>query len=147
MGRRLRIVFAAPAYWPATAFGGPVPVLRALARELTALSGHRVDVVTTTLTADRRAAGAEQPARTRSTARPFATSARRSASAGSALRSSLARTLGTLPRPNVVHVFGYRDWVSTVTARWCRLNDVPYVFEPLGMFRPKLRKVALKFGP
>ena len=50
MGRQLRIVFAAPAYWPATAFGGPVPVLRALARELTAL-GHSVDVVTTTLTA------------------------------------------------------------------------------------------------
>ena len=50
MGRPLRIVFATPAYWPATAFGGPIPVLRALALELTAL-GHRVDVVTTTLTA------------------------------------------------------------------------------------------------
>ena len=34
--------------------------------------------------------------------------------------------------------------MSTVTARWCRVNGVPYVFEPLGMFRPKLRKVALK---
>ena len=57
---------------------------------------------------------------------------------------ALTRALGTLPRPDVVHVFGYRDWVSTVTARWCRVNGVPYVFEPLGMFRPKLRKVALK---
>ena len=26
MSRALHIVFAAPAYWPATAFGGPVPV-------------------------------------------------------------------------------------------------------------------------
>ena len=62
MGRPLRIVFAAPAYWPATAFGGPVPVLRSLAGELTAL-GHRVDVVTTTLTGI-----GERPARTSRTA-------------------------------------------------------------------------------
>jgi glycosyltransferase involved in cell wall biosynthesis len=31
-----------------------------------------------------------------------------------------------------------------VTAAWCRLRRVPYVFEPLGMFRPRLRKVRLK---
>ena len=144
MGRQLRIVFAAPAYWPATAFGGPVPVLRSLARELTML-GHRVDVVTTTLTA----IGA-QPARTSHTDEVDGATVRY---LGTPLRfrwfgvtPSLGRVLGSLPRPDVVHVFGFRDWVSTVTARWCRVNGVPYVFEPLGMFRPKLRKVALKWA-
>jgi len=34
--------------------------------------------------------------------------------------------------------------VTTGTAAWCRLARVPYVFEPLGMFQPRLRKVALK---
>ena len=57
---------------------------------------------------------------------------------------SLGRELAGLPRPDVLHVFGFRDYVSTVAARWCRRHGVPYVFEPLGMFRPKLRKVALK---
>lgn len=142
MGRQLRIVFAAPAYWPATAFGGPVPVLRALARELTAL-GHTVDVVTTTLTEI-----GERPVRTSrtdlvdgATVRYLGTPVR---FRWFGMTPSLGRALGSLPRPDVVHIFGYRDWVSTVTARWCRRQGVPYVFEPLGMFRPKLRKVLLK---
>ena len=29
-------------------------------------------------------------------------------------------------------------------AAWCRARSVPYVFEPVGMFRPRLRKVRLK---
>jgi glycosyltransferase involved in cell wall biosynthesis len=47
-------------------------------------------------------------------------------------------------RPDVVHVFGFRDPVTTAAATWARLRGAPYVFEPLGMFRPRLRKVALK---
>jgi len=41
-------------------------------------------------------------------------------------------------------VFGFRDPVTTGTAAWCRLRRVPYVFEPLGMFEPRLRKILLK---
>ena len=107
MGRPLRIVFAAPAYWPATAFGGPIPVMRALALELTTL-GHRVDVVTTTL----KAIG-ERPARSSRTDEVDGATIRY---LGTPLRCrwfgltpSLSRALGTLPRPDVVHVFGYRD--------------------------------------
>ncbi len=142
MSRALRIVFAAPAYWPATAFGGPVPVMRALARELTAL-GHHVDVLTTTLTGigtrpSRRSRVAEVDG---ATVRYLGTPAR---FRWFGIAPSLGRVLDSLPRPDVVHVFGFRDFVSTVTARWCRANDIPYVFEPLGMFRPKLRKVRLK---
>ena len=46
--------------------------------------------------------------------------------------------------PDVVHIFGYRDFVGTRASRWCRRRGVPYVFEGLGMVRPKLRKVVLK---
>lgn len=142
MGRPLRIVFAAPAYWPATAFGGPISVMRALALELTGL-GHHVDVLTTTLTGI-----GERPSRASSTAEVDRATVRY---LGTPLRfrwfgatPSLRRELAALPRPDVVHVFGFRDYVSTMTARWCRRNGVPYVFEALGMFRPKLRKVLLK---
>ena len=138
------IVFAAPAYWPATAFGGPIPVMRHLARELTEL-GHRVDVVTTTLTSV-----SERPSRVTRTAEHDGATIRY---LGTPLRyrwfgltPSLQRQLRALPKPDVVHIFGFRDYVSTMTARWCRRSGVPYVFEPLGMFRPKLRKVLLKQG-
>ena len=142
MSRALRIVFAAPAYWPATAFGGPVPVMRALARELTAL-GHHVDVVTTTVTSigTRPARRSRVAALDGVTVRYLGTPAR---FRWFGVVPSLGRALDALPRPDVVHVFGFRDFVSTVTARWCRTNEIPYVFEPLGMFRPKLRKVRLK---
>jgi glycosyltransferase involved in cell wall biosynthesis len=43
-----------------------------------------------------------------------------------------------------MHVFGFRDFVGTLAADWARRAKVPYVFEGLGMVRPKLRKVAAK---
>lgn len=57
---------------------------------------------------------------------------------------SLPLVLQRLERPDVVHVLGFRDPVSTGVAGWARARRVPYVFEPLGMFEPRLRKVALK---
>src|SRR5262249_41865797 len=46
--------------------------------------------------------------------------------------------------PDVAHVFGFRDPLGTAIAAWCRRRGVPYLFEALGMFEPKLRKVRLK---
>jgi glycosyltransferase involved in cell wall biosynthesis len=57
---------------------------------------------------------------------------------------TLPLELRRLPRPDVIHVFGFRDPVTTLTAAWCRVARIPYVFEPLGMFEPRLRKVLLK---
>jgi glycosyltransferase involved in cell wall biosynthesis len=47
-------------------------------------------------------------------------------------------------RPDVVHVFGYRDVVTTLTAAWARTLGIPYVFEPLDMFLPRFRNLPLK---
>jgi glycosyltransferase involved in cell wall biosynthesis len=57
---------------------------------------------------------------------------------------TLPLALARAHRPDVAHVFGFRDPVTTGVAAWCRLARVPYVFEPLGMFEPRLRKVLLK---
>jgi glycosyltransferase involved in cell wall biosynthesis len=138
----LRILFAAPAWWPSRAFGGPIPVARELVRRLVE-RGHSVDVVTTTLVdlhgrAARRSAAAEvDGAHVRYLATPF-----RYRWMG--ITPGLPLALARLPRPDVGHVFGFRDPVTTGTAAWLRLRRVPYVFEPLGMFRPRLRKVRLK---
>jgi glycosyltransferase involved in cell wall biosynthesis len=140
--RQLRILFAAPAYWPAHAFGGPVVVARELVSRLAA-GGHHVEVVTTTLTdvagrpSRRTRVARVDGARVTYLATPF-----RYRWMG--LTPTLPVALARLARPDVVHLMGFRDPVTTVIATWCRARRVPYVFEPVGMFRPRLRKVRLK---
>src|SRR5919201_3349362 len=138
----LRILFAAPAWWPSLAFGGPIPVARELVRRLVE-RGHTVDVVTTTLLdlegrPTRRGAVAELDG---AIIRYLATPLRYR---WMGITPGLPVALARLPRPDVGHVFGFRDPVTTGTAAWLRLRRIPYVFEPLGMFRPRLRKVRLK---
>ena len=142
MGRPLQIVFVAPAFWPATAFGGPIPVMRELAGGLV-VRGHEVDVVTTTLEEIGRRFSGGPGARVvdGATVRYLATPLR---FRWMGLAPGLTRELSELPRPDVVHIFGYRDFLGTWASRWCRRRGIPYVFEGLGMVRPKLRKVALK---
>jgi glycosyltransferase involved in cell wall biosynthesis len=137
-----RILFATPAYWPAHAFGGPVVVARQLVSRLVA-RGHDVEVVTTTL----RDVG-ERPSRT--TTKETVDGAKVTY-LGTPLRyrwmgvtPTLPLALRRLPRPTLTHVIGFRDPLGTVVAAWCRARRIPYVFEPVGMFRPRLRKVRLK---
>jgi glycosyltransferase involved in cell wall biosynthesis len=138
----LRILFAAPVWWPSRAFGGPVTAARELVRRL-ADRGHTIDVVTSTIENLH-----ERPARRSSTRTADGATV---TYLGTPLRyrwmgitPTLFRALERRPRPDVVHVFGFRDPVTTGTAAWCRVRGVPYVFEPLGMFHPRLRKVLLK---
>jgi glycosyltransferase involved in cell wall biosynthesis len=139
---RLRILFAAPAWAPSRAFGGPVVVARELVRRLVA-RGHVVDGLTTTIVdlhhrpSARSHIGVVEGATVHYLGTPL-----RYRWMG--ITPTLPLALARLNRPDVVHVFGFRDPVTTTTAAWCRLARVPYVFEPLGMFRPRLRKVALK---
>ena len=142
MVKRLRILFASPAYWPAHAFGGPVVVARELVSRLVA-RGHAVDVVTTTL----RDIAERGERRTRVEVVDGA----RVTYLATPIRYRWMGITPTLPlairrieRPEVAHVLGFRDPVTTVVTAWCRARRVPYVFEPVGMFTPRLRKVLLK---
>jgi len=138
----LRILFAAPVWAPSRAFGGPVVAAGELVRRLVA-RGHAVDVVTTTITdlttrpALRSSIGVVDGANVRYLATPL-----RYRWMG--ITPTLPLALARSKRPDVAHIFGFRDPVTTGAATWCRLARVPYVFEPLGMFEPWLRKVLLK---
>jgi len=140
--RPLRILFAAPAWSPSRAFGGPVVAASELVRRLVE-RGHDVDVLTTTIfdlerrPALRSSAGIVAGANVRYLATPM-----RYRWMG--ITPTLPFALARLPRLDVAHIFGFRDPVTTGTATWCRLRRIPYVFEPLGMFQPRLRKVVLK---
>jgi glycosyltransferase involved in cell wall biosynthesis len=141
-GPRLRILFAAPVWAPSRAFGGPVVAARELVRRLVA-RGNDVDVVTTTIVdlhtrpAFRSSVGLVDGATVRYLSTPL-----RYRWMG--ITPTLPAALARLNRPDVVHIFGFRDPVTTGVAAWCRIARIPYVFEPLGMFEPRLRKVFLK---
>src|SRR4051794_25993160 len=138
----VRIVFAAPAWSPSRAFGGPVVAAGELVRRLVA-HGHAVEVLTTTIVdlhrrpSPRSHVGVVDGATVHYLGTPL-----RYRWMG--IAPTLPLALARLERPSVVHVFGFRDPVTTGAAAWCRLAGVPYVFEPLGMFQPRLREVALK---
>jgi glycosyltransferase involved in cell wall biosynthesis len=140
--RPLRILFAAPVWSPSRAFGGPVVAAGELVRRLVA-RGHDVEVLTTTIQdlgsrpTVRSSTGIVDGATVRYLATPL-----RYRWMG--ITPTLPLALVRLPRPDVVHVFGFRDPVTTGTAAWCSVRRIPYVFEPLGMFEPRLRKVLLK---
>ena len=138
----MRILFAAPAWSPSRAFGGPIVAARELVRRLVA-RGHQVDVVTTTILDLESGPTIRSSIRVvdGATVHYLATPLRYR---WMGITPTLPLALLRLHRPDVVHVFGFRDPITTGTAAWCRLRRVPYVFEPLGMFQPRLRKVALK---
>ena len=142
MEPRLRILFAAPAWWPATAFGGPVVVARELTSRLAA-RGHSVEVVTTSLTSvDRPGSWRSRTDEQEGLRVHYLATPLRYRWMG--VTPTLPVELARLERPDAVHVFGFRDPVTTGVAAWARLRRIPYVFEPLAMFRARLRKVALK---
>ena len=138
----MRILFAAPAWWPAAAFGGPVVAARELTSRLVA-RGHSVEVLTTSLESLDRPGSWHSRVEEQDGVRVhyLATPARYR---WMGITPTLPVELERAERPDVVHVFGFRDPVTTMGAAWARLRGVPYVFEPLGMFRARLRKVALK---
>src|SRR3954462_15638527 len=131
---RVRILFAAPAWAPSRAFGGPVVAAGELVRRLAA-RGHVVDVVTTTIVdlhsrpSARSRAGIVDGATVHYLGTPL-----RYRWMG--ITPFLPIALARVKRPDVVHVFGFRDPVTTGTAAWCRLPRLPHVFERLCRFHP-----------
>jgi glycosyltransferase involved in cell wall biosynthesis len=138
----LHVLFSAPAYRPAPAFGGPIEVFTRLAEGMTG-RGHAVDVFTTSLTAFDAAGSLHSRVETvRGVSVHYLATPVHFRWMG--LTPTLPLHLERAPRPDVVHVFGFRDPIGTGVATWCRLRRVPYVFEGLGMVAPKHRKVLLK---
>ena len=138
----LHVVFSTPAYRPAPSFGGPIEVFTNLAEGMT-VRGHELDVLTTSLTALDAAGSLRSRVEivggvsVHYLATPIHFR-------WMGLTPTLPLHLEHTPRPDVVHVFGFRDPIGTGVATWCRVRGVPYVFEGLGMVAPKHRKVLLK---
>lgn len=46
---------------------------------------------------------------------------------------------------DIVHIYGTYDLLGPTVARACRQKGIPYLVEPMGMFRPMARNLALKW--
>ena len=56
----------------------------------------------------------------------------------------LAFCMRRLREFDVAHIYGVYDFLGPIIAGFCRRWNIPYVLEPVGMFRPIVRNIALK---
>jgi glycosyltransferase involved in cell wall biosynthesis len=145
----LRILFVTQSYFPFLDRGGPALKVRSLARGLKA-RGHEITVLTTDLGLAKHGEGLPlscSPWGWRSThddvealyLEPL--NLYRALTWNPAVRS-FSRTQTS--SYDLVHIFGLYDLLAPPIASACRQHGIPYVVEPIGMFRPIVRSIALK---
>jgi glycosyltransferase involved in cell wall biosynthesis len=149
----MRILSVTQSYAPFYEFGGPPVKVEALANGL-ARRGHSVTV----LTADwgyekRKEADADGVSSRRSR---FGWTREANGVEGIYLPTRFRyRALSWNPAAgrycrerlgqfDVAHIFGLYDLLGPAVARTCRKQAIPYVIEPMGMFLPIVRNIALK---
>jgi glycosyltransferase involved in cell wall biosynthesis len=147
---RMRILKIVQSYFPFKERGGTVFKVRAIARALRE-RGHEVTVLTADLGMASRAksgAGFERGewgwrhTENGVNAIFLPTVARYRALTVNPL---VVRFCGaSLRRFDVVHVYGLYDLLGPVVGHFCRREGIPYVLEPMGMYRPIVRNLTLK---
>lgn len=146
----MRILKTVQAYYPFQEKGGPVVKVRAIALGL-AHRGHEVTV----LTADFGFEPSSAPAMEAKTCR-WGWCAREQGVETIFLRtrghyraltlnpSVIKYSSASVAKYDVVHVYGLYDLLGPAVTYFCRRHHIPYVVEPMGMFRPIVRNLQLK---
>lgn len=146
----MRLLFVVQSYFPFQERGGPVVKVRALAHALAAL-GHVVTVLTADLGLARYVAEGLSGEKNQ-----YGWAYQENGIEAIYL-PSLAHYRDITINPNVVpfcraslrefqlvHFFGLYDTLGPVVSRFCRQYQIPYVVEPMGMYRPIDRGFKLK---
>jgi glycosyltransferase involved in cell wall biosynthesis len=149
----MRILNVTETYAPFLEFGGPPVKVRALSEGL-ARRGHTVGVLTADWGFEKRVqSGGETIAAERS---PFGWRSSengvqaiylptwfryRALSWNPAVKRYCRARLQNF---DAVHIFGLYDLLGPAVARACRIRNIPYVLEPIGMFVPIVRNFLLK---
>jgi len=149
----MRILNVTQSYSPFFEFGGPPVKVRALAEGM-ARRGHEVSVLTTDWGLEQRLRRIAEESQARKGPYGSVRAVRgvtavylpkwfhyRAASWNPALRKYLQAELNNF---DVLHIFGLYDLLGPGTAAECRLQKIPYVVEPIGMYVPIVRNVWLK---
>ena len=148
---RFRVLKVTQSYYPFLERGGPAVKVRALAQGL-ARRGHPVTVLTSDLGITSAAKPVGEIARISygwrwddDTVETLYLSARGSYRALTWNPGIFAFCDKRLKSFDIVHVYGTYDLLSPIVARACRQSGIPYLIEPIGMFRPLVRNLALKW--
>jgi glycosyltransferase involved in cell wall biosynthesis len=148
----MRILKVTQSYYPFLDKGGPTVKVRSLARGLAA-RGHQVTVLTADLGFDQ-----ETARRLGAVHHDWGWSVEEDGVEAIYLRvlgryRALTWNPGALRwcRQNigsydVVHIYGIYDWLGPVATHVCHSRSLPYVVEPMGMFKPIVRNVPLKWA-
>jgi glycosyltransferase involved in cell wall biosynthesis len=145
----MRVLMAVQSYFPFQDQGGPVVKVRALAHSL-ALRGHQVTVLT-----------ADLGLKKNSFNMPFEACSWGYCAEENGVKAVYLSTLAhyraltvnpgvvgfcraSLRQFELVHFYGLYDLLGPAVSYFCRSRDVPYVIEPMGMYRPIDRSFQLK---
>ncbi len=146
----MRILSVTQSYYPFLEMGGPTVKVRAIARGMAA-AGHESTVLTADLGLDPDAQKLVHaiPSRWGFDARNddveaiyLRTLARHRALTWNPGAARFCRE--RLASCDVVHIYGLYDLLGPTVAGACRRLDRPYVVEPMGMFLPIVRNIAMK---
>src|SRR5713101_3892915 len=146
----MRVLMAVQSYFPFQDRGGPVVKVRALARGL-ARRQHQVTVLTADLGFSARNGYGLNVSRCRWgwRAEQDGVEAIYLSSLGHYRALTLnPRVVGfcgaSLRQFDLVHFFGLYDLLGPAVSYFCRRQGIPYVIEPMGMYRPIDRSFRLK---
>jgi glycosyltransferase involved in cell wall biosynthesis len=146
----VRILKVVQTYYPFREYGGPVVKVRALARGL-AQRGHRVTVLTADLglAAHNRLGMSFKRCRWGWRSEHEGVAAIYLSTVGHYRALTInPRVIGfcraSLREFDVVHFYGLYDLLGPAVSLSCRRLDIPYMIEPMGMFRPIVRNIWLK---
>src|ERR1700690_1164764 len=146
----MRVLKTVQSYFPFQDRGGPVFKVRSLARGL-AQRGHQVTVLTADLGFD-SSNGFEtdiEPCMWGWRAKQDGVETIYLSPVGHYRALTLnPRVVGfcrdSLERFDVVHIYGLYDLLGPAVSHYCRKRGIPYVIEPMGMYRPIIRALPLK---
>jgi glycosyltransferase involved in cell wall biosynthesis len=149
----MRILKVTQSYAPFFEFGGPPVKVRALAEGL-ARRGHAVTVLTADWGLDQRLHARQEG--NGAEASPFGRRWKVNGVTAEYLGNwlhyrrlswnpALGRYLNArLKDLEVAHIFGLYDFFGPRVAQECKKREIPYVVEPIGMYLPIVRNIALK---
>ena len=149
----MRILNVTETYAPFLEFGGPPVKVRALSQGL-ARRGHTVGVLTADWGLEKRMQTPEE--RITAERSPFGWRCTENGVQAIYLPTWLRyRTVSWNPAVkrycrvrlqnfDVIHIFGLYDLLGPSVASACRVRNLPYVLEPIGMFVPIVRSLRLK---
>ncbi len=146
----MRILNVSQTYYPYLAEGGRPTKVATISRKLSA-RGHRVTVLTADLGPRAAAPFPESIEHTRWGRRAEYEGVEIIYLRTQARFRAITWNLGVVPFGreilgsfDVVHIYGLYDLLGPAIGFFCRRRRIPYVIEPMGMFRPIVRSLRLK---